>query len=138
MEKSENLSEGFRYVFYGGISTVATWLFYSALVVVGVDLNVSNIASWVFGVLFAFVLNKWLVFHCKSRSLKVITKEFTTFIGSRVFTGAIAIILFPILLEIGFDQSILGVDGAVSKFITSVIEIVLNWVFSKYWVFKKE
>ena len=31
-----------------------------------------------------------------------------------------------------------GSEGYVTKLITSFVEIALNWVLSKYWVFRKE
>ena len=33
------------------------------------------------------------------------------------------------------NQTILGVDGFVAKIFTTVIEIVLNWIFSKFLIF---
>ena len=57
---------------------------------------------------------------------------------ARIFTGVVAWVLFPILLWIGMDQSILGTEGFLAKIVVSVIEIALNWVLSKYIIFKKD
>ena len=127
--------EAVLYIVCGGFTTLISWASYALFVSTGIDLNISNILSWVCGVLFAFVVNKWIVFECKSTEKLTILKELGGFIGSRIATGVLAFILFPILLYIGIDQSIMGFDGMVARVITSIIEIALNWVLSKYFVF---
>jgi putative flippase GtrA len=102
------------------------------------ELNVSNILSWLVAVIFAFVVNKWYVFEAKSLDLKTVTKELVAFIGSRIFTGVIAWILFPILIFFGIDKFIFDTPGFLAKVITSIVEIVLNWVLSKYVVFREK
>ena len=126
------------YVICGGFTTLVTWATYALFVWVGLELNVSNILSWICGVSFAFVVNKWIVFESKSLQQTKILKELTMFFSARIFTGVIAWILFPILLWLGMNQVILGTEGMIAKIVVSVIEIALNWIFSKYFIFKKE
>lgn len=129
--------EPVAYVFFGGLTTVVNWLAYMLFVWMGIDINISNILSWVVGVLFAFVVNKWFVFENKSLEVKTVIIEMGAFFGARIVTGVIAIILFPVLYNLGLNQSFLGTDGLPAKIVTSVIEIILNWVFSKYLVFRE-
>lgn len=129
--------EPVAYVFFGGLTTVVNWLAYMLFVWMGIDINISNILSWVVGVLFAFVVNKWFVFENKSLEVKTVMIEMGAFFGARIVTGVIAIILFPVLYNLGLNQSFLGTDGLPAKIVTSVIEIILNWVFSKYLVFRE-
>ena len=125
------------YLIFGVLTTVVNWLAYAAFVWIGLDINVSNILSWIVGVSFAFVVNKWYVFESRSLESRKVIKAFGSFVGSRIFTGIIAILLFPLLYNIGLNQSLFGTDGFLAKIVTSVIEIVLNWIFSKYLIFKK-
>ena len=125
------------YLIFGVLTTVVNWLAYAAFVWIGLDINVSNILSWIVGVSFAFVVNKWYVFESRSLDSRKVIKEFCSFVGARIFTGIIAILLFPLLYNIGLNQSLFGTDGFLAKIVTSVIEIVLNWIFSKYLIFKK-
>ena len=125
------------YLIFGVLTTVVNWLAYAAFVWIGLDINVSNILSWIVGVSFAFVVNKWYVFESRSLESRKVIKEFGSFVGARIFTGIIAILLFPLLYNIGLNQSLFGTDGFLAKIVTSVIEIVLNWIFSKYLIFKK-
>jgi len=130
--------EAILYVVCGGFTTLVTWFTYAAFVWLGLELNVSNILSWICGVSFAFVVNKWFVFESKSLENVTVVKELSMFVGARIFTGVIAWILFPILLAIGLNQTILGTEGLLAKIIVSIIEIALNWIFSKYMIFKKK
>ena len=133
--------QAMRYLFFGFLNVIVTWVSYAALVLLGVDPVISNAASWVIGVAFAFVVNKIYVFNSHSTDAVVVGKEATTFTVGRIITGIIAIVGFPILYELGMNQALLGVDGFLAKITVSVIEIVLNYFFSKYLVFthgKKE
>lgn len=129
--------EGILYVVCGGFTVLVSWATYALFVWLGLDLNVSNILSWVCGVSFAFVVNKWIVFLSHSTSKTVLTKEISSFFFLRIVTGVIAIVLFPILCDIGLQMSFLGTEGFVAKIIVSVVEIVLNYVASKFVVFNK-
>ena len=128
--------EPILYIFFGGLTTIISWVSYAAFVWAGIEINISNILSWICGVLFAFVTNKWFVFTSKDTSVKVVVYELGSFISARIFTGVIAWILFPILIFIGLNQSMFNAEGFVAKIVTSLIEIVLNWIFSKYVVFR--
>ena len=130
--------EAILYVICGGFTTLVSWFTYAVFVWVGLDLNVSNILSWFCAVLFAFVVNKWIVFESKSLETKKVSIELILFFGARIFTGVLSWILFPILLWIGLDQTILGTEGLIAKIIVTIVEIALNWVFSKYMIFKKK
>ena len=123
------------YLIVGGLTTIVNWGTYALLVHFGVDINVSNIISWIVGVTFAFVMNKWFVFRSRCLVPLVVLRELGSFFAARIFTGAIAIVLFPIVYALGMDQTIFGIDGFVAKMFTTVIEIILNWIFSKYLIF---
>jgi putative flippase GtrA len=128
--------EGLLYLFFGGLTTLVCWGIYALLVWFGIDLNISNIISLIIGVTFAFVVNKWFVFRSRSLERSVLAGEIISFFALRAVTIVIAILLFPALILIGLDQPLLGIDGMVAKIVVSVIEIVLNYLASKFIVFK--
>jgi len=130
--------EGILYVFFGGFTVLISLASYMAFVWLGLDLNVSNILSWCCGVVFAFIANKWFVFSSKSTETTTLVREFGSFVGARIFTGALAAILFPILLSMGLDGDFMGTAGFLARIVTSIIEIILNWIFSKYLIFVKK
>ncbi len=127
------------YLIVGGATTVINWgSYYLFTDFLSFELNIANISSWLISVIFAFFTNKLYVFQSKHLDVKTVTKELSAFIGSRIFTGIIAWVLFPILLYLGIDRFIIETPGMLAKIITSVVEIVLNWVLSKYFVFRKK
>ncbi|AIZ57015.1 GtrA-like protein [Candidatus Methanoplasma termitum] len=136
LEKHE---EGILYVIFGGLSVVVSWGTYALFVLAGIDISVSNILSIICSLIFAFATNKWFVF--KSRSLKrnILVKEIISFFGFRILTIIfIRTLGFEILIRyFGLNQSIFGVEGAVALVIVTVIETILNYLFSKFIVFRK-
>ncbi|MDR2698502.1 MAG: hypothetical protein LBB30_02335, partial [Candidatus Methanoplasma sp.] len=55
----------------------------------------------------------------------------------RILTGVAAMLVFPVLLEIGLDQPLLGTPGLIARIIVSGIETFLNYAASKFIVFRK-
>jgi len=130
--------EAILYVICGGFTTLVTWGSYALFVILTGNLFLSNGLSWVCGVSFAFVVNKMIVFSSRSLEAKTVFKELSSFFSARIFTGVIAITAFPILYSVGMDGSLFGIDGFPARMVTSFVEIVLNWIFSKYFIFKKK
>ena len=143
MEKIKELFEKYKemimYLIFGVGTTAVNWITYSALTVTGavVNKNIANVIAWVTAVVFAYITNKIWVFESKSWKLDVLIKEMGMFLGARVFSGIFEIGLFPILMWMGLNQEIFGVEGMVAKVLISVIVIVLNYVLSKLIIFRK-
>lgn len=139
------------YLFWGVMTTVVSWVTYSLLISLfgteteisvfgfSVSLNVAlaNLLSWLCAVLFAFVTNKLFVFRSRSWKFEVLWPELWKFISARIVTGVIEIIAVPALVAIGLDQEIFGIAGSWAKVIVSVAVVILNYVFSKLFVFKR-
>ena len=86
---------------------------------------------------FAFVTNKLWVFQSKSWAGNVIFPELGKFLSSRVATGIFEMVAVPALVAIGLNHNILGIEGMVSKVVVSIAVIVMNYILSKLFVFKK-
>ena len=127
------------YIFWGVAATGVNWLCYSMFVgVLHLDINVGNILSWLITIIFAFITNKQWVFCSKSWDIKTVLKEGGMFFSSRIVTGVIEIGLLPVLVSMGLNQSLFGIEAAVAKAVVSVIVIVLNYIFSKLLIFRKK
>ena len=138
------------YVIFGVLTTLVGWGSYVASVdFIGFSVFVSSIVSWVCGVAFAFVTNKIWVFESRSWQPIVLGKELVSFVSSRAITGILEVFGVPLLASTGFDNifykiaenlnlsfSVFYTDGIYSKLSLSVIVIILNYVFSKLFVFK--
>ena len=133
------------YIIFGVLTTLvnffAFWLFTK---IFGEDLYlVNNAIAWVVGVVFAYVTNKLFVFDSKSWNLKLVTKEITGFLGARIFSFLVeegGMLLFITVL--GFGEKSLELLGFtitgqfIVKILLAVIVVVLNYVFSKFFIFK--
>ncbi len=121
------------YLIVGVLTTVVSWIVYALLRLV-MDMNdplqvqIAVVARWVAGVLFAYFTNRKYVFQ--SRDPKMLP-EFLKFVGSRVTT------LLSDMFIMWLMVSVLGINDWIATFISAVIVIVFNYVFSKYLVFRK-
>ena len=97
---------------------------------------VANAIAWLVAVFFAFVTNKKYVFESKTKGAKAYFTEMGKFFGARGVTGAIEITLPSILQAMGLTQSLFSFEGFWAKAATAVIVIILNYVFSKIFVFR--
>ncbi len=134
---SHKYKQAYLYIFFGCLTTIVSLGTYVIFQHYLSEPDISNILSWIVGVFFAYVTNKWYVFESKNLEKKTLMKESTMFYGSRLFTGIIAIGIFSLLTYLWPDSYFLGVEGLYYKIIASTVEIILNWLFSKHVVFKQ-
>lgn len=144
----EKYREIIMYLVFGVLTTVVSWATYALFTKIipeislfGITVSVvttSNVLSWICAVLFAYVTNKIWVFNSCSWQPSAVAKELGLFISSRLATGVIEWVGVPLLVHIGVNQTIFGVEGMLSKVLVSVIVVILNYVFSKLIVFKNK
>ncbi len=152
LKQVEKFREIIMYLFWGGMTTVVSWGSYSLFVllfrqkntvisVFGVkmssDVLVANVLSWFCAVLFAFVTNKLWVFQSKSWKSSVLFPELGKFISARLVTGVFEIIAVPVLVGKGLDQTIFGIEGMIAKVLVSVLVVLVNYIFSKLFIFQQ-
>ncbi len=134
------------YLIFGVLTTLVAWVSYAIFTKVIPEISFAgitiahttsaNVLSWICGVIFAYVTNKIWVFESKSWKPSVAFKELWQFVASRLITGFIEWFGLPLLIHIGFDYALFGVDGMLAKILVSVIVVILNYVFSKLLIFK--
>lgn len=93
--------------------------------------QVANIISWVLAVAFAYVTNKKYVFKSPYINVKEMGKEVISFVSSRVAS------LMAEILSMFFFVQIFQIDDNIVKLMNQVLVTVLNYIFSKFWVFRK-
>lgn len=116
------------YIVFGVLTTLVnlvTYLIFAKFL--GIHYIISNIGAWFFSVLFAYITNRRWVFESKSSN---ILKECSLFYGGRIFTGVLDTGLMYLFIDI------LSIGDFISKVVIQVIVIILNYVFSKWIVFK--
>lgn len=98
----------------------------------GTQLQISIIISWVVACLFAYITNRTIVFKSESKN---IFKEFISFIGARLFTlGLEMLIMFVFVTLLKLDSNLWVIFWTL---VSQVIVIVANYVFSKLFIFAK-
>ncbi|MCR2033576.1 GtrA family protein [Anaerofustis stercorihominis] len=136
-EYYEKYKELILYLVFGVGTTVVNWASYCICIkYVGINIFISNILSWVFATIFAFITNKIWVFDSKRWDINIFCKELFLFVSTRLGTGAFEILFVPILINLGLNQMIFGIEGMLSKIIVSITVVILNYVFSKLLIFK--
>ena len=120
------------YVFFGGLTTVVSWIFYYLPLFLGVDYRISKVISWVAAVVFAFFVNKHWVFLDKDYSAKALLRQGGEFFASRIATGIVEFGLTVFLVEV------VKISDKIVPIPVAVITIILNYVLSKLLVFRKK
>ena len=121
------------YLFFGGLSTLLNIvIFFIFNTLIKIDYQTSNVIAWIIVVIFAYITNKIWVFESKKETKSELLKETVSFFGSRLLTLGIEFILLYLFVE---KFNILEL---VSKIIINIVVIVLNYVLSKLFVFKKK
>ena len=95
------------------------------------QLLTANTLAWVLSVAFAFLTNKVFVFRSKSFAAKLVLRELVSFVGARLFSLAVDTAGMWLLVDV------LTWNDWLAKVLMNVIVIVLNYVFSKLFIFKR-
>lgn len=129
----EKYKEIISYLFFGVLTTVVNFVIYFFCTnILGLNYLIANALSWAGAVAFAYVTNRTWVFQSKNHGIKAIFKEITAFVGCRLFSGAMDMLI----MFIGVDM--LGISDDVTKLLTQVVVVVLNYIFSKLIIFRKQ
>ena len=134
IELYKKYQEIINYLIVGVLTTVVSLVTYYICVLTvfdpkdALELQLANIISWICAVLFAYITNKIFVFKSKNKN---IIKEISSFFGARVLTLLLDMLIMFIMV------TTLGINDKISKLVVQVVVTILNYVFSKIFVFKK-
>lgn len=130
--------EGMRYLIFGVLTTIVniitaavTYYFIFANFSEEWKVNLSTMIAIIVAWIFAYVTNKLYVFDTRTSHWKELLKEIVSFISCRIVTAIIEIALMNVFV------TILMFHYMVMKIVVSVIVIILNYIFSKLFIFKK-
>jgi putative flippase GtrA len=138
MDKILNLYKKYKeiinYLIFGGLSTIVNFASYFIFArCIGIDEVVSSGMSWFCAVLFAYITNKIFVFESRKNNKLDVLKEMGMFFLARILSGILCDVgTFAIMVKV------LNINDIISKFITQVMVVIVNYVFSKLIIFKKE
>lgn len=132
-ELIKKYEELIKYLIIGILTTVINYIAFVILVnSFKLEMHASNIIAWIISVIFAYFTNKLFVFESKSFKPNIIIKEISTFGAARIFS----LLLEELILYVFVNK--LGMEKLIIKLIANVIVIAVNYVLSKFIIFKKE
>ena len=121
------------YLFFGGLAfivSIATYAFFN--VICGLNELVANVISWIITVTFAFLTNRIWVFDSPVDTVKDFFSQLVNFFGGRI----VRLVIEEAILLIFITW--LDMNSMLIKVIAQVVVIVLNYVISKLWIFRKK
>lgn len=110
------------------INTICYWLLYEVLTLRNIT---STVLAWLAAVIFAFITNKRFVFESKRTNTQERINEVASFFGCRLLTGILDVVIMA------FAVDMLQWDGLLWKLISNIIVTIINYIASKFWIFKK-
>ena len=130
LKKYRQYEEIINYLFMGGCTTIVsigTYTICSSLF--HIHYQVSNVISWCFAVIFAYITNKLFVFKAKNNDK--ILYEIYQFVKFRILSLLIDMASMYVLVDL------FKINDLISKILVQVIVVALNYIFSKLFIFKK-
>lgn len=116
-----------RYIIAGLLTTIVSIVSYNLLRNINIDYKICTILSWILAVIFAYFINKVFVFKSKKNNIK----EFANFILARLLSLFVEFIFMMIMVDL------ININDRIAKLIVQFVVLVLNYIFSKFFVFKK-
>ena len=118
------------YLFFGTVTMAVSIFTFALFEWLGLDPLAANILSWIIAVLIAFITNTLWVFEStlKEKVLLKVVKFYT----ARLSTLAVEELLLWIFINV------LDFNSLIVKTAAQVVVIVLNFVISKLFVFRKK
>jgi len=121
------------YIFFGGVTTLVNWLcFYVCAHLLNLGTVVSNVIAWILSVAVAYLTNRKWVFESRAAGMRRVVKEVAGFTVSRLVTLGVETLLMWITVDV------CGWNDLVMKIVVSIVVVVMNYIFSRFLVFKPE
>ncbi len=134
MKLYKRYEEIVNYLIVGVLTTIVSWLAY-AVCKLFFDVNnaflmqVAVVIRWVAGVTFGYFTNRRFVFKSKNPHMLKEAVDFTT---GRLIT------LFLDMFIMWLLPTVFHVNDWISTFVSAVVVTVMNYILSKFFVFRKK
>lgn len=133
--------EMITYLFYGVAATILNWgIYWIFCFIFKIPVNsptsehailslIANSLAFIIALIFAFLTNKYIVFKSCKTSFSQTVKEFVFFTLARLFTFFLESAILTI-------SSVLCLNLVIMKIVAGIIVVILNYIFSKLFIFK--
>ena len=124
--------EFINYAIAGVLTTIVNFTAYHLFCsVIGIPNLISNVFAWILAVTFAYIINKTLVFLSKSSNKKEEALKITKFFGARLVSLGVEELGLYIFVDC------LSLPNLYVKAVLAIVVIIINYIFSKCYIFKK-
>lgn len=120
------MMEFIKYTIAGVVTTLMNYVIYSAGLYFHINYLTANTIAWCFAVLFAYFMNRNIVFQSKNNS----RKEMILFVTLRFLT----LLVENVCLWIFIDY--MHWNAFISKIIVMLMAVIGNYFFCKFSIFK--
>lgn len=125
--------EALLYLFFGGLTTLISVASFALLYhAMGINELLANVLSWIAAVLFAFFTNRAWVFSAADTDTAGLLRQMAAFFGGRAATLAVEELLLLAFV------TWLRLPALAVKVVAQLVVILLNYVISKWFVFRKK
>lgn len=128
----EKYEDTLLYIFFGALTTLVSFGAQQLGILIFNNVVINTTFSWICAVLFAFFTNRIWVFEAPTKTAGEFFLQLIKFFGSRFFTYLIELLIMFIFVDL------LSFKEMIVKVCAQVIILVLNFILSKFMVFKKE
>lgn len=121
-----------RYLVFGALTTAVNQLTFMGLMRLwpGIETPLPTAVAWFVSVCFAYATNRRWVFASRTEG-NALWREMVSFFGARVFSGVLDLGIVFVAADLwGFNADLV-------KLASNVLVVALNYLFSKFWIFKK-
>ena len=118
------------YLLFGGLTTLVSIATFALFFALGINELIANALSWILAVLFAYVTNRTWVFSSEADTKSTVIREMASFFGGRLVTLLVEEAILAVFI------TWLGFPAMWVKVAAQIVVIVLNYVVSKFFVFK--
>ncbi len=123
----------FFYLLFGCLTTaVNVAAYYLCYNILQIENTVSVVIAWILSVAFAYITNKLFVFESSSFEKTTMKHEVLSFVGCRALTGLFDVAIMYVAVDVLSGNSLLW------KLFSNVIVIILNYIASKIFIFRKK
>ena len=125
-------SEQILYLVFGGVTTLISIITYAVFTeLADINILIANILSWIISVAVAYATNKSVVFRSDKKGAAQVLTEALSFYAGRLLTLLIEEAILFVFIDLA------KLPNMPVKIIAQIIIIVLNYIISKVFIFKK-
>ena len=125
--------ETISYLIFGVLTTLVDWISYAVFRHNGMNYRMATICCQAAAILFAYVTNKIWVFRSYNFRPVYLLKEMASFFSCRILTSVFTYVAMIVMVDgMGIKQDM------ICKIVVSAISLVLNYICSKLFIFKKK